>query len=89
MGNVAIRASEPAWKGREVSAVHPVDTSAAPRISVEDAWRRYQDGTAVFVDVRPRTAYEQSHIPGAISLPLSELGRRLKELPGDRLIVFY
>ena len=66
-----------------------VDVSAAPMITVEDAWHRYEGGTAVFVDVRLHAQYERSHILGAISLPLMGLGARLRELPRDRSLVFY
>lgn len=64
-------------------------TSASARITVEQAAWEYQAGHAVFVDVRNHLAYERSHIPGAISMPLMELGQRLNELPKDRLLVFY
>lgn len=43
----------------------------------------------VVVDVRPSEEYEAGHIPGAISLPLSELGDRLQELPPDAEVVAY
>jgi rhodanese-related sulfurtransferase len=40
-------------------------------------------------DARSRAAYDQEHVPGAISLPLSELAERLDEVPRDRLAIFY
>ena len=43
----------------------------------------------VIVDVRPVQEYEAGHIPGAISIPLSELEHRLPELPRDREVVAY
>lgn len=48
-----------------------------------------RQGRALIVDVRPIEEYEAGHIPGAISLPLSELEQRLSELPKDREIVTY
>ncbi len=46
-------------------------------------------GKATLLDVRPVEEYEAGHIPGAVSLPLRELERRLEELPKDREIVAY
>lgn len=46
-------------------------------------------GDLLMVDVRPVEEYEAGHIPGAISMPLSELEQRLPELPKDREIVTY
>jgi rhodanese-related sulfurtransferase len=41
------------------------------------------------IDVRPAGEYEAAHLPFARSIPLSELRRRLKELPADRPVVAY
>jgi len=43
----------------------------------------------VVIDVRPPEEYGAGHIPGAVSLPLPELERRLGELPRDSEIVAY
>jgi len=43
----------------------------------------------MLLDVRPREEFEAGHIPGAMSMPLSELRERLSELPGDREVVAY
>lgn len=50
---------------------------------------RVATGAAVALDVRPEEEYTAGHIPGAISIPLSELRRRFAELPRDREIVAY
>jgi rhodanese-related sulfurtransferase/DNA-binding transcriptional ArsR family regulator len=51
--------------------------------------RRVQSGKVTVIDVRPREEYETGHIPGAISVPLSELKQRLRRLPKRREIVAY
>jgi rhodanese-related sulfurtransferase/DNA-binding transcriptional ArsR family regulator len=52
--------------------------------------RRLQDGDdLVVLDVRPAAEYAAGHLPGAVSIPLAELRRRLAELPADREIVAY
>jgi rhodanese-related sulfurtransferase len=39
--------------------------------------------------VRPREEYAAAHIPGAISLPLADLPKRLQELQKRREVVAY
>jgi rhodanese-related sulfurtransferase len=43
----------------------------------------------VVVDVRPGEEYRAAHVAGAVSIPLEQLARRLRELPRDREIVAY
>jgi rhodanese-related sulfurtransferase len=43
----------------------------------------------VVLDVRPVEEYAAGHVPTAISIPLAELRRRLRDLPRDREIVAY
>ena len=43
----------------------------------------------IVLDVRPREEYARGHLPGAASLPLAELRRRLRDVPKDREIVAY
>jgi rhodanese-related sulfurtransferase/DNA-binding transcriptional ArsR family regulator len=50
---------------------------------------RVKKGSVVVLDVRPREEYDAGHLVGAISVPLSELQRRLKRLPRKREIVAY
>ena len=51
--------------------------------------RRLVRGKVTLIDVRPLEEYRAGHIPSALSLPLAELGRRLRELPKKSLIVAY
>jgi rhodanese-related sulfurtransferase/DNA-binding transcriptional ArsR family regulator len=43
----------------------------------------------VLLDVRPRLEYESGHIPGALTIPIAELGHRLGELPLGKKVVVY
>jgi rhodanese-related sulfurtransferase/DNA-binding MarR family transcriptional regulator len=43
----------------------------------------------VLLDVRPRLEYESGHIPGALTIPIAELGDRLGELPKRKEVVVY
>jgi rhodanese-related sulfurtransferase/DNA-binding transcriptional ArsR family regulator len=59
-------------------------------ITRQELARRLADGEELVVlDVRPAEEHAAGHLPGAASIPLSELRERLAELPGDREIVAY
>ncbi len=51
--------------------------------------RRVRGGEVTVIDVRPSEEYRAAHIPGALSMPLTDLKSRLGELPRSRNIVAY
>ena len=51
--------------------------------------KQAREGAVVVIDVRPGDEFEAGHLPYARSLPLSELKKRLKELPKDKPLVAY
>ncbi len=60
----------------------------APRIDLSQAREKFETDSALFVDLRGREEYEDSHIPGALSIPLKEILCRVDELPRDQPIIF-
>jgi rhodanese-related sulfurtransferase/DNA-binding transcriptional ArsR family regulator len=50
---------------------------------------RARAGDVIVLDVRPSEEYRAGHIPGALSIPVNELGRRLAELPAEREVIAY
>ena len=58
-------------------------------VDMEEAEYKRQNGQAIFVDVRPRIAYDYSHIRGAVSLPLALIAARPHVLPRDQELVLY
>jgi rhodanese-related sulfurtransferase len=66
-------------EGRE--GMEPVDRDAL--------LNRVRQGEVTVLDVRPAEEYLAAHIPGAISIELEELERRLSELSRDTEIVAY
>jgi rhodanese-related sulfurtransferase/DNA-binding transcriptional ArsR family regulator len=58
-------------------------------VSREELARRARAGEVTVLDVRPAAEYAAGHIPGAVSIPLAELGRRLAELPAGTEVVAY
>jgi rhodanese-related sulfurtransferase len=59
-------------------------------VTRQELARRLEDGDRLVVlDVRPAAEHAAGHLPGAVSIPVGELRRRLAELPADREIVAY
>lgn len=65
------------------------EREALERIDSAGLLARMREGSVTLVDVRPTEEYAAGHVPGAVSVPLGELERRLGELPRDREIVAY
>ena len=59
------------------------------RVTAADAKRGFDQGAAVFVDVRDLEEFEQAHIPGAISIPVYEVASRTGELDPEDWIITY
>ena len=55
----------------------------------DDLLKRVRAGAVTVLDVRPAAEFNAGHVAGAISLPLSQLKKRLTELPIDQEIVAY
>jgi hypothetical protein len=64
-------------------------TEEARRIKPEDAIKMVKEKKAVYVDVRSKESYDAEHIKGAISIPLSELQARFRDLPVGKFIITY
>jgi rhodanese-related sulfurtransferase len=59
-------------------------------LTKDELWKRLQrKDKLVVLDVRPAEEYDAGHIPGAVSIPLDELRKRVKELPKTKQIVAY
>jgi len=50
---------------------------------------RARQGEVIMIDVRPADEFEAGHLPYARSIPVSELRKRLSELPRNKEIVAY
>jgi 3-mercaptopyruvate sulfurtransferase SseA len=70
-------------------AGHNDDGHDAPRISLADAKKDYDAGTAIIVDVRDATAYKTEHIKGAIHIPMADVAANESKLPKNKKIIVY
>ncbi len=59
------------------------------RVSLADSKAALDNGKAIFIDVRDASSFAESHIPGALSIPLAELEERLGELDPSQWIITY
>jgi rhodanese-related sulfurtransferase/predicted transcriptional regulator len=58
-------------------------------VSREELLIRMRSGSVVVLDVRPRAEYEAAHIAGALSMPLADLPRQLRNLPPRKEVFAY
>lgn len=62
---------------------------ALEQVSGEELLRRVRRKEVFVLDVRPAEEFRAGHIPGARSMPICELKRRVAELPRKQQIVAY
>jgi rhodanese-related sulfurtransferase len=73
----------------QVTRAYLEQRGAMEPVQSTELLRRVRDGQVTVLDVRPREEYRAGHIPGALSVPLPELKKRLIELPKKREVVAY
>jgi rhodanese-related sulfurtransferase len=73
----------------QVADLYIANRDALEPVSLTELRRRLRDGGVTLLDVRPEDEYASGHIPGAISIPVTQLRRRLAELPRGREIIAY
>ncbi len=59
------------------------------RMTVSELRDALEQGKALVVDVRSEAQYKEEHIKGAVNIPENQIASRAKELPKDKLLVFY
>ena len=73
----------------QVSRQYLDERGALEAVGDDELLRRVRAGAVTVIDVRPREEYLAGHIPGAVSLPLADLKKRVPDLPKGRDIVAY
>lgn len=62
---------------------------AMQAVSLRELRRLVREGAVTVLDVRPADEFEAGHIAGALSVPVAELRKRLREIPKGREVVAY
>ena len=61
-----------------------------PRITIEDAKKDFDAGTAVIVDSRGEAVYKQEHIAGALNIPFGSADNpKFADIPKGKKIIVY
>jgi rhodanese-related sulfurtransferase len=68
---------------------HFGDRSDAEAVEMNELLKRARSKSVVVLDTRPRGEYAAGHIAGAISVPVDDLQRRLRQLPKGKEYVAY
>jgi hypothetical protein len=68
---------------------HNDDGHDAPRISLADAKKDFDAGTALFVDTHAPAQFAIQHIRGAINIPANEIGTKADNIPKGKKIIAY
>ncbi len=58
-------------------------------ITIDELLKRSRREKIMLIDVRPEDEYNAGHIKNALSIPLSQLKKRISELPKGKTIVAY
>jgi rhodanese-related sulfurtransferase len=73
----------------QVARLYIDDRDEMEPVSLDELRRRLREGDITVIDVRPEEEFRSGHIPGAVSIPVAQLKRRLSEIPRKREVVAY
>lgn len=68
---------------------HFGDRSDAEAVKMDELLKRARSNKVVVLDTRPPSEYAAGHIAGALSVPVDDLQRRLRQLPKGKEYVAY
>lgn len=68
---------------------HFGDRDGAEPVPMQELMKRVRARDVVILDTRPASEYAAGHIAGALSVPIDDLQRRLRQLPRDKAYVAY
>jgi len=69
--------------------LHRDDGHDAPRISLAEAKKDFDEKAAVFIDTHPPNQFELEHIPGAINIQPNTIKQNMDKVPKGKKIIVY
>lgn len=81
-----------AWAGLPTAPAPATHGTPVPVLTIEPEYaKRLLDGgqQPIFVDLRPPADFVKGRLPGALSIPLSELRRRYDDIPRTGQVILY
>ncbi len=70
------------------TVVSPV-TDSVPRITLAEAKKDFDEGTAVFIDTHSKEQFAAQHIKGAINISYTDIAANLNKIPKGKKIIAY
>lgn len=65
------------------------DKDVLESLTIDGLLARSKKEKILLIDVRPLEEFEAGHIPNAVSIPLDQLKKRMKDLPKGKTIIAY
>lgn len=87
--NLQALAEKRLYEIKEIVRMYYHDRDRLEPISKETLHNRIKMGDVLVLDVRPFEEYRSGHIPEALSIPLSELKKRIDDIPKNTEVVAY
>ncbi|HED37713.1 MAG TPA: metalloregulator ArsR/SmtB family transcription factor [Ignavibacteria bacterium] len=87
--NVQSLAEQNTAELREVIRLFLEEKNIFEPVSIKELRLKMKSNNIILLDVRPKEEYLNGHLPGAVSIPLSELKSKLKNLSGGKEIIAY
>ena len=87
---VIVKASPtPRAAAPDVDSHGHADGQDAPRITLADAKKDFDAGTAVFIDTHMPEQYQERHIKGSINVPANNMDPYMNKIPKGKKIIAY
>lgn len=65
------------------------DEDNAPRITLADAKKDFDNKTAVFIDTHSKEQYALEHIPGSINIQANTIKQNMDKVPKGKKLIAY
>ncbi len=78
-------AATPAATQKPAAVPYP----AVERISLDQAKKDFDAGTAVFIDTHSKATYDREHVKGSINVPVDAIEANLSKIPKGKKIIAY